>query len=129
MRCNLACPYCYEEGFRYTTMNKDTELQFVRFIKDSFINKNGLGICWYGGEPLFGLKQIEFITKELWKDEKIKENYQADIVTNGVYLTRKNAELLRDLGVSNAQITLDGPLESITLEECRKMGALLFILF
>lgn len=56
-----------------------------------------------------GIKNIERITNKLFENESLKESYQADIITNGFYLSRKNAELLASLGVKTAQITLDGP--------------------
>lgn len=109
MNCNFACPYCFEEGFRNTSMNDDTEKQLIKFIQELSSDKQGLGICWYGGEPMLALKRIESITKALWKNKEIKENYVADIVTNGFYLSREKAQKLKDLGVKRCQITLDGP--------------------
>lgn len=109
MNCNFACPYCFEAGFRNTNMTDETEEQLIRFIRDNSKDKKGVGICWYGGEPMLAMKRIESITKKLWKDNKIKENFSADIVTNGFYLTRERAILLRNLGVKSCQITLDGP--------------------
>jgi len=109
MNCNFECPYCFEAGFRNTNMTDETEKQLVKFIKNLAKEKKGVGICWYGGEPMLALKRIESITKELWKEKNIKDNFSADIVTNGFYLTREKAILLSSLGVEHCQITLDGP--------------------
>ena len=32
MNCNFACPYCYEDGVRYNTMNKETADKTIEFI-------------------------------------------------------------------------------------------------
>lgn len=109
MKCNFACPYCFEEGVRYNTMTPEIEIKTVEFIKKYYSDDEPFGICWYGGEPLLGIKNIERITNQLFEDENLKANYQADIITNGFYLTRENAELLVKFGVKTAQITLDGP--------------------
>ena len=109
MKCNFACPYCFEEGVRYNTMTQTIENETIEFIKNFYIQNTPFGICWYGGEPLLGIKNIERITNKLFENESLKESYQADIITNGFYLSRKNAELLASLGVKTAQITLDGP--------------------
>ncbi|WP_429948495.1 hypothetical protein IGJ55_003018 [Enterococcus sp. AZ170] len=109
MECNFACPYCFEEGYRHNKMTPIVEKKVIDFIKNDFENKERLDICWYGGEPLMGLKSIINITKALWEIPRLKENYSADIVTNGFYLNRKNALILKELGIKRAQITLDGP--------------------
>jgi uncharacterized protein len=109
MECNFACPYCFEEGVRYNKMTPIVEEQVINFIKESNKEENPLSICWYGGEPLMGIKNIENITREIMKNEKIVENYSASIITNGFYLNRKTALLLSELRINTAQITLDGP--------------------
>lgn len=109
MECNFACPYCFEEGFRMNRMNKETEKSLVEFIKDNLPSDNKLQVCWYGGEPMMNLKSIQRITEMLFKIPEVEENYYADIVTNGYFLNKKNALLLRDMQVKSAQITLDGP--------------------
>lgn len=111
MECNFSCPYCYEEGVRYNRMTRQVADETIEFIKKSDPDNKGIGICWYGGEPLLGIRTIEYITRQLFADEKVKEKFQAEIVTNGYYLNEENALLLKELGITRAQITLDGPPE------------------
>lgn len=109
MECNFACPYCFEEGVRYNRMTPTIENQTIVFIQSSYRENEPISICWYGGEPLMGIKSIERITKKLFENEKLTENYAASIITNGYYLNKKTALLLSELKIQNAQITLDGP--------------------
>ena len=34
MKCNFACPYCFEEGVRYNTMTQTIENETIEFIKN-----------------------------------------------------------------------------------------------
>lgn len=108
MSCNFACPYCYEEGVRYNEMTKEVADKTIEFILNQTNPSTPLSIFWYGGEPLLNMKMIRYITNRIQENPDKYRSYSSAIVTNGYLLTRENAEILKDLGVHNAQITLDG---------------------
>lgn len=108
LACNFRCPYCYEEGHRYNTMDNECIAKTIEYI-NSKMEKSGaqsLNITWYGGEPLLVPHIIETITNGI-KNDNIK--YSAGIITNGYLLTEDVAKQLANLGVAHAQITVDGP--------------------
>lgn len=109
MNCNFACPYCYEDGVRYNTMNKETADKKIEFILNQVDKNTPLSIFWYGGEPLLDLKHIRYITEKLKEHSDKYESYSASIVTNGYLLTKDVAYQLKKLDIDNVQITLDGP--------------------
>lgn len=114
MSCNFRCVYCYE--------GSHPNLQFMSLkVMDAIINHlkttirlkptiKYLNICWYGGEPLLSMKQIEYLSSsflDICNENNIQ--YFSSIVTNGYLLTRKNLDILSKLKVSHCQVTLDGP--------------------
>ncbi|NFI52275.1 SPASM domain-containing protein [Clostridium botulinum] len=109
LNCNFACPYCYEEGYRYSSMNSDVKNDLIKFI-ENYKNINQLNITWYGGEPLLEINVIEELTKKILKKFDTSK-YSASIVTNGFLLNKENALILKNNHVKSVQVTLDGPKE------------------
>ncbi len=107
--CNFTCPYCYEKGVTYHSMNEETIEKISKFVDNNLKNKNGLGICWYGGEPLLAIDSIENLTTQFKKTcEENKINYQASMITNGYLLNETNIAKLQNLSIDFVQITIDG---------------------
>ena len=110
--CNFSCVYCFEgdmKGKLY--MSVDTADDLICFIKEKFTDhKQNLRIDFYGGEPLLSVDLIRYISTSIrgFADSK-KAFYNFSLVTNGSLFTRVVAEELVDLGLTNVQITLDGP--------------------
>ncbi|MGV2805061.1 SPASM domain-containing protein [Clostridium perfringens] len=110
LECNFACPYCYEKGHRYSEMDENIQKDLINFL-DNFSNIKNINISWYGGEPLLKLDLLESITKQIL-DKLHNTNFNANIVTNGYYLTKENAIRLKNINVSHVQVTLDGNKET-----------------
>ena len=126
MDCNFACVYCYEgemKGPLY--MNDETADHLVEFIRDHFPDhKKSLVIDFYGGEPLLSLGLIKSISKRLKSFTGSRgASYGFTLVTNGSLFTRKVAQELARLGLTNVQITLDGPAENHNKYRPFKSGA------
>jgi uncharacterized protein len=112
--CNFACIYCYEgemKGSLY--MTEETADHLIEFIKGHFPDqKKSLVVDFYGGEPLLSLGLIKSISKRLKSfAENRGASYGFTLVTNGSLFNRKVAGELTRLGLTNVQITLDGPAE------------------
>ena len=114
--CNLACPYCYEDGFRGTHyMSAETAALLVETIRrDRIGNGQPVRLTFYGGEPLLSLDLIRAISLPL-REAARKQGvaFSFSLVTNGTLLNRACAEELVGLGLGGAKITLDGPAELI----------------
>lgn len=104
--CNLACPYCYEEGKPKGLMSDETCDKVLDFIK-SHTKAKWLQLMWYGGEPLLGIKIIErFLSKiDTLGDIKLAGH---SLVTNGTFLDSGHWPIFKQVPLSNIQITLDG---------------------
>lgn len=108
--CNFRCSYCYEkENHKTGSMDSETIAGLMDFVTLYAADCKEIGVTWYGGEPLMTPDVIEIISKELIQfcaEKNIR--YSAAMITNGYFLTRKNAELIRNCRISLVQITLDG---------------------
>lgn len=112
LKCNFRCIYCFENK-RKESMSAKTQKDLLKFVTDNLPKKGILNITWFGGEPLLALSTIEFLSKQMnriCKEKKAKYNNDC-IITNGYLLSAENAKKLKDLGITTAQITLDGPPE------------------
>ena len=93
--CNLACPYCYDEGWRDSRGDRisvDEAKQAFKWVFDfcSLRGAKGIKVIWHGGEPLLMgamfLHEIIGFYQELFN--------RAGIVVKNVIQT--NATLLND---------------------------------
>jgi uncharacterized protein len=110
LACNFNCDYCYEShsGIR---MSKETQQALLDFSDRYLTRAQGLRICWFGGEPTLCLSVINRLQNGL---TELANKHQVDIIpgtiiTNGFLLDADMAQHLKDLGISRAQITIDGP--------------------
>lgn len=108
MRCNMSCHYCFESK---------TEQCLSASLQDSLVDRvaadlaayEGLHVQWFGGEPLLEIEAIRRLTSKLrGACEGAGKTYSAEVVTNGVLLDATIASELAELGVGEAQITLEG---------------------
>lgn len=109
LTCNFRCVYCYETHPRQR-MSPSKMDELLRWVEGETAPGKDLSVTWFGGEPLLALKEIRYLSRGfLANAERLGRSYSASIVTNGYLLSRDVAQELRDLRVSEAQVTLDGP--------------------
>ena len=112
--CQLGCGYC---GQKHTKdyVSKSTSDLILERIESKFALKDytHFEIAWFGSEPLVGYAQIRELTPILMKmAEKHGCTYSAKVVTNGLSLKEPIfLELVKKLGVTNIEVTLDGTAE------------------
>lgn len=82
--CNFCCPYCYEKDKKNKKMPKKVQEGILHFVK-KYDTIKFLNVVWYGGEPTMAIDVIKFLSVEL---QKIVENYNAFMITNGFCLDR-----------------------------------------
>lgn len=112
-RCNLRCDYCFQDRTNEDTMSEDTKKLLILSLKknlDVSSHLKVLSITWYGGEPLLMVDDILDIGLQLkmYCDAK-KLKYESNIITNATLLDENAVNKLVEAGVTNCQITLDGP--------------------
>jgi uncharacterized protein len=110
--CNFRCVYCYEE-FKYKRM----EPWVVRGVKTWIARRapelRHLNLSWFGGEPLLATDLIEEIMTDARRLAEANPELQlgSNMTTNGYTLGRPTFERLLQLGVSDYQVSFDGPRE------------------
>lgn len=114
-RCNLACPYCYEQGIKLTSdMDAKVQQDTYEWIKEKIEKHNpaSLKISFLGGEPLVNTEPIDFLSQKLHQLSQEKGFvYKYSIVTNGVLLSPEKVKNWVETGLSSIQVTLDGVKE------------------
>jgi uncharacterized protein len=110
LACNFACDYCFEARSN-ELMSKETQAALLSFVDRQLSRCSGLRICWFGGEPTLCLPIIERLHNQL---RALTEKHHAIlhpayIITNGYLMNAAMATRLHELGVTRAQVTLDGP--------------------
>ncbi len=114
--CNMACSYCFEFVKPNNTL-KDEKIiaQVKEYISQIIAKEDGIkqfSVTWYGGEPLVNMQAIKKLSPHFMKvSEEYGISYNTDLITNGIYLTPKNVKILRENGIHQAQVTLDGARE------------------
>ena len=111
LACNFACPYCFESA-RPGRMSEETQDALVKFVEEEMrlFRLKHFEVTWFGGEPLLFPCIIESLSERFIDIcQKQGADYSAGIITNGWFLTEKNARLLERVKVKMMQITLDGP--------------------
>ena len=114
--CNLACPYCYENGrdSSGTIMDSETQGRIIDFAKTAFdaAPYERLEIQWYGGEPMLAPEAIERISAELLSFCRQHDvAFYAYMISNATLIGASEAALLKRSGVSEVVVTVDGPEE------------------
>ncbi|MFS8211900.1 radical SAM protein [Paenibacillus sp. S29] len=112
--CNFRCSYCFENlteksGNRsFTTQVQQDILNYVQTSMEASDLKHVV-VNWTGGEPLLEFKKVTLLMEKMnamAAEKHIEVSH--DMVSNGYLLTRRRAAVLRDLGLKNIQITIDG---------------------
>ena len=114
MNCNFKCWYCYEQH-KPSMMSAEDAKAIVKFVKVEAKEKNikEIMLDWFGGEPLLRFNQTVYpISKDIvnWCKENDIALIHA-ITTNGSLITEDMAVKMKETGLSQFQITLDGGRE------------------
>jgi len=112
LACNFRCTYCYQGQTHAGRMGREVEEALPGFAAARLAEGGSLSVTWYGGEPLLAKPTIERLSHAFHSlCSERSATYEAGIITNGYLLDEATARWLRGLGVTKAQVTLDGPPE------------------
>lgn len=107
--CNFRCEYCYET-FSRGKMPNDVIYGLQNFVDKNIAQYKGLGVAWFGGEPLLAIDVIAALSESFIQScERNNLPYSAGMSTNGYLLTPRNVDILFKSRVRNFQICVDGP--------------------
>lgn len=121
LTCNFACPYCYEANLPPTLMTEDVENGIIHFINSYNKTCDKLELCWEGGEPLIGFKNIQSLLKKI-RTESLLTLIDHSIITNGYLLTSEICDYFSENDLNFAQITIDGNPETHNKSRILKSG-------
>jgi uncharacterized protein len=113
-QCNLRCWYCvqkHEDLFMSKETVEKIKSLIIRKLSDETINE--LHLSWFGGDSLLAYDIVLELTK-FAKEYALSlgKKFSSVITTNGTLLTPSRIDALRDAGVVNYQITIDGDRET-----------------
>jgi uncharacterized protein len=107
-QCNFRCVYCYED-FLKGKLSPELQDGLIRWVAQNIHRFGSLSVDWFGGEPLVGYDVVVNLSKHLTAlCEQHNIPYRSAMTTNGYLLTLERATVLRELGVTSFQISLDG---------------------
>jgi uncharacterized protein len=110
MNCNFRCHYCFEAHKPQTCISEDGMDALIKNI-ETHKNLQSITLTWFGGEPLMALPQMKrFYDKfmAVWGDKKFSSN----IITTAYFIDKQAIQTLKDIRVTDMQITLDGLKEN-----------------
>lgn len=127
--CNFRCTYCYED-FKIGHIRPEMVLALKRLISTRVPELSRLRLSWFGGEPTLALPTVLDLTayaREALRDCRGDSAvFQSGMTTNGFRLTQDNFGRLCSAGVTDYQITLDGPREVHNRRRLRADGSATF---
>lgn len=103
-RCNLNCSFCYVGDKNYGELNtSDTKKILFKIYNEAQVPS----VSFTGGEPLVRSDIIELVRYAS------KIGLWTNLITNGTLLTRDNVCMLKEAGLSSAQVSIEGPNANI----------------
>lgn len=109
-RCNLRCSHCYQTGRSPEELGTDEALDLIDEAREMFESWSAEydldlkpGFTVTGGEPLRRKDLIPIL-------RAIREKgFDVSLLTNGTLVDQATAASLADLGVTSAQVSIEGP--------------------
>ncbi|MBO8465633.1 MAG: SPASM domain-containing protein [Bacteroidetes bacterium] len=105
MDCCFHCHYCFEKYKTKSYMSAEVMDSIIKYVTTKHDLKN-IHITWFGGEPLMAISQIELFHDKFsgaWKNTVL-----SNIITTGYHIDENTMRVLKKVGISQMQITLDG---------------------
>ena len=103
--CNARCYYCFESDHKRCTMTEKIVSDSIDYIA-SKCKGEAIEICWFGGEPLVGRKQISRICEGL-RQKDIP--FTSTMVSNAYLFDDELVQIAKsEWKLTSVQITLDG---------------------
>ena len=122
-QCNFRCTYCYED-FALGRMPRGVVAGVKALLSSRAPTLDELNLSWFGGEPLLALDIVEEVQRHVQDLVRDHPGLRVDghMTTNGWRLSPAVFSRLLALGVSDFQISFDGPPEHHDRKRVRANG-------
>ena len=100
-KCNLSCRHCYANAGE--RLKDELAVGEIKAFIDQLAAMGVLSITFSGGEPLLHPHLFELMEYARRKPLSVL------LFTNGTLLTRKIVQTLKEIGVLNVSVSIDGP--------------------
>lgn len=108
MDCNARCFYCYEAGWKKSSMSKQTALNTANYIA-AHCGGKPTRLEWFGGEPLVNTRAIDIITESL-REQGVA--FRSSMISNGYLFDEALVQRAKCVwNLKEVKITLDGTEE------------------
>lgn len=110
MNCCFSCHYCFENHKKPGNISVEVMDAIMKYVQ-SIHNLQHINLTWFGGEPLMAPQEIEAFYDKLVEivDSKI---ISSSIITTAYHINAEIVRILKKVGVTSMQITLDGLKET-----------------
>lgn len=110
LACNFGCDYCLQVR-SHQRMSESTQDALLEFCDRYLQHAEALRIWWFGGEPTICMTILDRLQSGLLElaAKHQAEVYPGEIISNGYLLDAAMARHFRELMITRAQITIDGP--------------------
>lgn len=122
-QCNFRCTYCYED-FKIGRMSSALVDALKAWIISRADDVEQMTLSWFGGEPTLALPivlDVSATARDAFRQPG--KSFFGGMTTNGYKLTKPVFQSLVAVGVTDFQITLDGPAEIHDSRRLRIDGA------
>lgn len=109
MDCCFRCHYCFEKYKEKIYMTSAVMNSIIQYVT-SFPQLKYIKITWFGGEPLMAIPQIEEFYDKF--SDRWHGTVNSNIITTGYHIDKNAIRVIKKVGVSSVQITLDGIKET-----------------
>lgn len=110
--CNFRCDYCFQAA-EPIVMSESTANALLEYTAKRVDGCERMMVTWFGGEPTLCPDRVVSLQERLNKlclEYDLKE-MSASLISNGYSLDGTLAERFKEAGITEAQITIDGPAE------------------
>jgi uncharacterized protein len=125
LACNFDCPYCCQaEVMNGSVMSWETVSHTARWLAERAraVGVDRIHVPFVGGEPLLHPDRIERLVTELGAEAGEGITVTFALITNGYFLTPEMVARLAPLGLTHAQVTLDGDAHTHSRTRVSKKG-------
>lgn len=125
LACNFDCPYCSQATVMSgKVMDEETCDASADWLvnRAHAIDADSLTLAFVGGEPLLHPARIKRVASRIRENLRDGIRFSFTLITNGYFLSGEMVDELKTVGLTGAQITLDGDEHTHSLTRVSKKG-------
>ncbi len=113
LACNFRCGYCFQNS-NPVRMTSETIEALIKFCEQRLPGSGNFMVTWFGGEPTLYLGTVIELHSRLMAlcEKHAVKPVGSSMITNGYLLDGAMAKRLKEVGIEEVQVTIDGPPET-----------------